>query len=255
MQIKTAEVLLYEAALHEDLAASLALPERLEMLWKCLQACRNMLELRFEQHFTPAVPLPRYTALTSFDYTFVMLTCLQLSTINLPGWDLRLLRKEVDFSEYLSKQRHILKMFADLRREAMANTYTGVDGANDGQEEGDSARRGKLPAGFVDPYETLQLQLAQLGVVVKAELAAPLPSELSRPSKTDPMIPSERAPALVETASSSSSSVGAGLAGPAPDLRDDLDEIMQTFHQSFWQDMDRVDDDGWGLNFHGLMWG
>lgn len=221
-----------------------------------------MLDLRFSQPYTPFSP--QCISLTSFDYTFAMLTCLRLSVLNLPGWDLRLVRGEVDFNKYLTMQQQILKTFAEARREAMIRGAGG-----DGQErrgDGDDGRQRTLPPGFVDPYERLQLQIAQLGAVVKAELAATMPPDIPPPSRAYATVSvpgEERTSNTITEAAGGTDSDGSvdreeiattEDSGPAPDFRDDLDEIVQTFHQSFWQDMDRVDDD-WGADFNAFMWG
>lgn len=285
MQIKIAEILLYEAGLHDELAAHLAPPERLEMLWKCLQATRALLDLRFSQHlllttnpstisiFQP----PRYIALTSFDYIFSMLTCLRLSIANLPGWDLRLVRRELDFNEYLARQQQILKRFADMRKASLVVVRSDGDGKGDegegpkGREKSSSVVGGRErllppppPEEFVDPFETLQLQILQLGAHVKAELAATMPPDIHVPpdARADATFMSKESFVVGEEevddddeaqgGGSGSAEVAAAL---APDLRDNLDEIMQMFHQSFWQDMDRVDDGNmWGgVNFDTLI--
>lgn len=264
MQVKMAEILLYEAGLSEELAVSLAPPERLEMLWKCLQATRAMLDLRFSKLPTAAIPALQYIPLTGSDYTFAMLTCLRLSTVNLPGWDLRLVRREVDFNKYLAIQYQVLKTFVDTRREALLSD--GGVGA-DGQDVRDGGRRRNVPPGFVDPFDTLQIQIAQLGAMVKAELVATMPPDTPAPSMEKGTTSREGCAAKSGEAGSSTSSdnmagkgaaaaeVSAAAPAPTADLRDDLDEIMQTFHQSFWQDMDRVGDDVWGMNLNSLMWG
>lgn len=281
MQVNVAEILLYEVSLQEELAASLAPPERLEMLWKCLQATRAVFSLRTGDGRLSATPwMHRYTALTSLDFTFSMLTCLRLSTLNLPGWDLWLVRQEVDFNRTLSLQHQNLKKFADMRRERLLASGAGVvdgregTGGGGGEEEG--GRRRNLPPGFVDPYECLQSRVAQLGIMVEAELAATMPLEASPiPSRWDhPTVPGEetstRTAASGNNNGTTVSSIGGGGQGqgqgvaaaaaaanvpaPASSSRDDLDEMLQAFHQSFWQDMDRVDD-AWGTNFDGLLWG
>lgn len=262
MQVKLAEILLYEAGLSEELAVSLTPPERLDMLWKCLQATRAMLDLRFSQLPTAAIPALQSIPLMGSDYTFAMLTCLRLSTVNLPGWDLRLVRREVDFNKYLALQHQVLKSFVETRREALMSDGGASAG---GQDARDGGIRRNVPPGFVDPFDTLQIQIAQLGAMVKAELVATMPPDTPAPSMDKGTNSREGCAAKSGEAGRSTSSddvVGKGEAAaevsapvPAADLRDDLDEIMQTFHQSFWQDMDRAGDDVWGMNLNSLMWG
>lgn len=260
MQLKVAEILLYEPGLSEEVAVSLTPPERLEMLWKCLQATRAMLDLRFAQQPPVRIPELPHIPLMGSDYTFAMLTCLRLSTLNLPGWDLRLVRSEMDFNKYLELQHQVLQAFIGTRRETL---LSGGGVGADGQDGKHSGRGRTIPPGYVDPFDTLQIQIGQLGAIVKAELAATMPPGVPPPPTEKSATSGEDLPAGPGEVGSGSRGteemVGKGeaaaeVAAPAPEFRDDLDDIMQTFHQSFWQDMDRVGDDVWGMNFNSLMW-
>ncbi|KAJ4409435.1 hypothetical protein N0V82_009476 [Gnomoniopsis sp. IMI 355080] len=159
-QIHIAEILLYEAGLSEDLSAGLAPTDRLELLWQCLNATRSMLEARFETKFDG---WPRSIVLASFDYTYAMLICLKLSLLQLPGWDLRLVHKELNFDKYLMKQIVDLGKFTSQRRKK----------TTPGRSE------------FQDPFVHLQTRLVQLRVSIMAELSASQPPESQQPQDTN----------------------------------------------------------------------
>lgn len=214
-----------------------------------------MLDLRFAQQPPIVIPELPHIPLMGSDYTFAMLTCLRLSTLNLPGWDLRLVRSEVNFNKYLELQHEVLQAFIGVRRETL---LSGRGVVADGQDGKHSGIHRTIPPGYVDPFDTLQIQIGQLGAMVKAELAATLPPDVPPPPTEKRATSHEGLPTGPGEAGSGSrgreETTGKGAAAAAPDFRDDLDEIMQTFHQSFWQDMDRVGDDVWGMNFNTLMW-
>ncbi|KUI65676.1 Glycoprotein-N-acetylgalactosamine 3-beta-galactosyltransferase 1 [Cytospora mali] len=221
-QLHICEILLYEVGLNEELSASLPFTERLELLWQCLKATRSMLEARFEKSKDDR---PRQTYLSSFDFTYAMLTCLKLSTINIPGWDIRLARKELDFDEFLNKQIQDLKDFVAKRSRVIKRT----SGANT-----------KILLGDLDQFEIMYKKLEKLRVSLKAELAATIPPE-----------------GASETAQVGFSNPGMdpamelGLPGmefPSGSFPDDL---IQGLDGSFWQDVCWVNE--WDPDFGALM--
>lgn len=212
-----AEILLYEVGIHEDLSASLPLTERLGLLWECLKATRSMLEARFEK---PRSDRPRQTNLSTFDYAYAMLTCLKLSTLNIPGWDLRLVRKELDGDEFLDKQIGEIKDFVERRNRAIRN----IGGAST-----------KEPSGSLDQYERLYEKLSAMRACLRTELAAAIPPE-----------------GFSETAQQPGT---ASAAGPATEMGAPLqpfpEDFVQSLDGSFWQDACRMNE--WELDFYSLL--
>lgn len=210
-----AEILLYEAGLSEDLSGGVAPTDRLELLWECLNATRSMLEARFA---APHDGRPRTIVLASFDYTYAMLVCLRLSLLQLPGWDLRLVRKELSFDDYLMIQIVDLQQFTSRRRDASA-----INGGRDSTE-----RAPETSDFFEDPYVHLHTRLAQLRVRIRAELSASLPPESQQPKDI-----SESPPEAIV--------VDGAVAPPGSDMvtpfgEPGFNDAMQGLDDPFWQD-------------------
>lgn len=122
-----------------------------------------MLEARFEKKLDG---VPRTTNLTSLDFIYALLVCLKLSLLQLPGWDLHVVRKEIEFDKYVMLQIQILKDFTAMR----SHTDT-VDRA------GDSSKGASQHEPFQDPYVRLLTRLSQLRTSILAELTATLPPD------------------------------------------------------------------------------
>ncbi|KAJ0107627.1 hypothetical protein J7T55_007818 [Diaporthe amygdali] len=230
-QLHIAEILLYEVGIHEELSAALTMTERLELLWECLKATRSMLEARFE---VPMVDRPRQTCLASFDYTYAMLTSLKLSTLALPGWDLGLVRRELDAAKFLDMQIHEVKWLLEKRSRGAWR----ADG---------KGARASLRA-TLDPLETLYKRLMELRVPLRAELAAAVEREVDI-SEAEGVLAAP-ATAAVPGVSPSGVSLGEEQLAADPTMLD----FTQDPEGPFWQDMYRVNE--WETNFSSLFgWG
>lgn len=231
-QIHIAEILLYEAGLGEDLSAGLLPTDRLELLWECLNATKSMLQARFQKAFDG---WPRSITLSSFDYTYAMLICLKLSLLQLPGWDLRLVRNELSFDQYLAKQIEDLQKFTLLRNKPHpADKGDGPTGRVPG------------PSEFQDPYERLHIRLTQLRICIMAELSASLPPDTQQ-TKDSSEAPQDAN--LVDGAvATPGSSMTAAFGGNF------TDNPMQGLDDPFWQDFYKPNE--WETNFSVLLgWG
>lgn len=197
-----------------------------------------MLEARFE---VPMVDRPRQTCLSSFDYTYAMLTSLRLSTLALPGWDLALVRRELDAGKFLDMQIQEVKWLLEKRSRG---AWRAEDYDKDNNNSGCGIRRvARDLRATLDPLETLYKRLLELRVPLQAELLAAVERESD--SKN------------VEAAAAAP-----GEAAEAP-LGDEqlvaaADPAMLDFTQDpegpFWQDMYRVNE--WETNFSSLFgWG
>lgn len=199
-----------------------------------------MLEARFE---VPMVDRPRQTCLSSFDYTYAMLTSLRLSTLALPGWDLALVRRELDAGKFLDMQIQEVKWLLEKRSRGAwrAEDY---DKDNNNNSSGCGIRRvARDLRATLDPLETLYKRLLELRVPLQAELLAAVERE------------------------SDSKNVEAAAAAPGEAAEVPLgdeqlvaaaDPAMLDFTQDpegpFWQDMYRVNE--WETNFSSLFgWG
>lgn len=201
-----------------------------------------MLEARFE---IPMVDRPRQTCLSSFDYTYAMLTSLRLSTLALPGWELALVRRELDAGKFLDMQIQEVKWLLEKRSGGAwrAEDYEKDRSSNNNGRGGTCCASRNLRA-TLDPLETLYKRLLELRVPLQAELLAAVEREKDGAGARD----------LVAAAS--------GMPADAP-LGDDqlvaaADPSMLDFTQDpegpFWQDMYRVNE--WETNFSSLFgWG
>lgn len=201
-----------------------------------------MLEARFE---IPMVDRPRQTCLSSFDYTYAMLTSLRLSTLALPGWELALVRRELDAGKFLDMQIQEVKWLLEKRSGGAwrAEDYEKDRSSNNNGRSGACCASRNLRA-TLDPLETLYKRLLELRVPLQAELLAAVEREKDGAGARD----------MVAAAS--------GMPADAP-LGDDqlvaaADPSMLDFTQDpegpFWQDMYRVNE--WETNFSSLFgWG
>ncbi|KAI7778152.1 hypothetical protein LA080_002578 [Diaporthe eres] len=240
-QLHIAEILLYEVGIHDDLSAALSTTERLELLWECLKATRSMLEARFE---VPMVDRPRQTCLSSFDYTYAMLMSLRLSTLALPGWDLALVRRELDAGKFLDMQIQEVKWLLEKRSRGAwrAEDY---DKDNNNNRGCGIRRVARDLRATLDPLETLYKRLLELRVPLQAELLA----AVERDSDSRDAVAAEAAPnARAEVPLGDEQLVAAPAADPA------VLDFTQDPEGPFWQDMYRVNE--WETNFSSLFgWG
>lgn len=226
-----AGILLYEVGISEELSAGLAPPDRLELLWECLIAARSMLEARFKK---PQDIWPRTISLSSFDFTYAMLVCLKLSLLQLPGWDLRVVRAAFEFDKYL------MLILEDLRKFTLRRGQRQTIEDADGPPPADGTPR---PAPFQDPYVHLYSRLCQLRLTIRAELSATLPLEPQQAKETGD-VSSDAALVNEERAGAPGPDTGPALGESFPDGFDDL----------FSQDGYKPNE--WEMNFSTLLgWG
>lgn len=228
-QLFVAEILLYEAGLSEELSAGLTPTGRLELLWECLNATKSMIEARFEKKFEG---WPLSTNLASFDFTYAMLVCLKLSLLQLPGWDLSLVRKQLNFGDYLMMQIVELEEFTARRSKTeLLNTgHVSVEGAS---------RR----SNFQDPFYRLHTRLSKLRVCILAELSATLSLDLQQPNGDG------------ETSRDVNLADGE-VAGPDPSTSTNFgdtlpDEVLQGIEDPFWQDWYKSNE--WETGFNAIL--
>lgn len=200
-----------------------------------------MLEARFE---IPMVDRPRQTCLSSFDYTYAMLTSLRLSTLALPGWDLALVRRELDAGKFLDMQIQEVKWLLEKRSRGAWRADDDDEGKHGGGGGGGGCfrRAARDLRATLDPLETLYKRLLELRVPLQAELLAAVERE-SDGAGAGGAVTSE--PALAEVPLSNEQLVAAD-----PGMLD----FTQDPEGPFWQDMYRVNE--WETNFSSLFgWG
>ncbi|POS71250.1 hypothetical protein DHEL01_v210357 [Diaporthe helianthi] len=253
-QLHVAEILLYEVGIQDELSASLLMTERLELLWECLKATRSMLEARFE---IPMAERPRQTCLSSFDYTYAMLTSLRLSTLVLPGWDLALVRRELDAGKFLDMQIAEVRWILEKRSGGAWRPDEDMDMVGTAA----AAATRNLHA-TLDPLETLYTRLLQLRVPLRAELLAAVEQEkdigdAGGGGGARDVLEQAAAAAVPGVAAAAEIPLGedqqlggGGGGGGDPSMLD----FSQDPEGPFWQDMYRVNE--WETNFSSLFgWG
>jgi hypothetical protein len=133
-----AEILLYEIGLQEN--TGLPVTDRLEYLWACLRAAQAFFNNKLARPFTTSEP-PRFICMCSFDFIYAFLTVLKLVTLQMPGWDLRIVREELKFDYLVDKQIEDMQCLADRRVKASSARPTA---------------EGQFPDGLAqDPYRKL----------------------------------------------------------------------------------------------------
>ncbi|CAN8096408.1 unnamed protein product [Discula destructiva] len=228
-QVYISEILLYEAAISEELSTGSSPIDRLGLLWQCLIAVKTMLEVRFNNLLTDG--WPRYTG---FDYTFAMLVGLKLSLLQLPGWDLRTVRKEFDFDKYLRLQIQEFKDFTAARNQPHAAHNRETGATNDAPQR---------PPYFQDPYVRLYNNLSQMRACILPVLAAVLPPVAGQTKQAEEARQNEALDSLETGTSDSGLEPGETFSDGIPGL-DDV----------FWQDMYNSHD--WETSFSTILeWG
>ena len=117
--------------------------DRLELLWSCLKATKAYLNDRFAE---PVRDCPRFLCLSALDYMYAFLTSLKLMTLQIPGWDIRRVRQELNFDSVLELKINSMLALGERRRK---------------RHHGAAAE---------DPFERLARRMSELKVGLMAEL-------------------------------------------------------------------------------------
>ncbi|KAK4157889.1 hypothetical protein C8A00DRAFT_11257 [Chaetomidium leptoderma] len=128
--LRVAEIFIYENSLEElshcTFASRLggqgsmekADPGRVKMLWACTRVVNTFMTDRFGPEMGE---YPRFVCMSSFDLTYVFLTMLKLVTLQVPGWDLAMVREELKFdvcmSQLIKRMEHTANRRKKGRRE------------------------------------------------------------------------------------------------------------------------------------------
>ncbi|KAH6636618.1 hypothetical protein F5144DRAFT_187219 [Chaetomium tenue] len=96
--------------------------ERLRILWECIRLVDAFMTKRYNREIDD---YPRYVCLTSFDLTYVFLTMLKLSTMQVPGLDLARVREELHIHEHMSQLMNRMEYMAVKRKRARGGQAVG----------------------------------------------------------------------------------------------------------------------------------
>ncbi|KAF6830530.1 tRNA processing endoribonuclease [Colletotrichum plurivorum] len=162
--ISIAEILLYEIGIPESQgpASYISLTERLDLLWGCCMASKTFLERRFPKNNRSVQP--RFTCLSSSDFLYVFIVSLKLMTLEVPGWDLSVIRKHLDLASVVESQVQHLEIFTLKRaRRPSAAATAGIDAGGAADVPGPKV---------VDPFVRLTEMLGYFKELVKGELSS-----------------------------------------------------------------------------------
>lgn len=156
--IHIGEILLYEIGIQDPASRPyMALTDRLALLWSCLGACKAYLANRFAK---PIEDDPRFVCMSAFDIMYCFMTCLRLATLQVPGWDLALVRKELDLDSLVERQTRYLKMISERRKRRQVS----------GGGNKDAQAAVAVAAAREDPYDGLSRKLHHMIAVLRSEL-------------------------------------------------------------------------------------
>jgi hypothetical protein len=152
--MRAAEILLYEVAIQENQPGLFMSPQdRLEMLWSCVLATKASLSQLFCSPKPPNAPMQ--LCIQAFDGMYAFLVALKLMTLKTPGWDPRLVRKELDFDRMFDSQIAVMFDVAERRRAKTAAAGRAATGAHRPR---------------IDAFERLGTKLLRLKACILAEL-------------------------------------------------------------------------------------
>ena len=165
-----AEILLYEIALNDSLA--IAQPERLNLLWRCLQSVKAYMRLRFENY---DIHRPKFICLMAGDFVFSAQVALKLLSLRTPGWDLPLVWEKLAMDRWIEGQTKELGEVLELRSQA---SWTK-----------ELQARGLAPV-VVDPFQKLLISLKGFSALLSKESERNMPIT---PPEEEQMVPSQDA--------------------------------------------------------------
>ncbi|MBE3047925.1 hypothetical protein IMZ48_36525, partial [Candidatus Bathyarchaeota archaeon] len=140
---------LYEIALNESPA--LTHPERLNLLWRCLQSVTAYMRLRFDYY---DIAHPKFMCLMAGDFVFSAQVALKLLSLRTPGWDSCLVWKELAIDYWIERQMVELGELLEARGGAAWTKELQASG---------------LAPVIVDPFEKLRISLTGFSALLSKE--------------------------------------------------------------------------------------
>ncbi|KAJ2905954.1 hypothetical protein MKZ38_003742 [Zalerion maritima] len=171
-----AEILLYEYALNDGATQRLTPSERIPILWQTLQAAKGFTRSRTSVPFSKR---QRFVCMAGFDYMYIFITCLKLVLLNLPGWDVLMVRQELSLEPFIDMQ--IREMETLTRWRAMGHKPGSVGGDWEPSQEMKQQ----------DPFYRLGIKLRQLKFLFRVDPPEPTqshPPDVGSATSVDPAI-------------------------------------------------------------------
>lgn len=164
-----AEILLYEVALKESPA--MTQPDRLSLLWRCLQAVSSYMHLRFDEY---DVHYPKFICLMAGDFVFAAQAGLRLLLLRTPGWDLPRVWETLAIEKWIEHQ--------------MAELGTVLEARSRASWTKELQAKGLAPV-VVDPFQKLLLSLKGFAALLVRESEKNVP--ITPPEEEEQVVPTQ----------------------------------------------------------------
>lgn len=168
-RIAVAEILLYEIALKESPA--MAQPDRLSLLWRCLQSVNTYMHLRFDNN---DIHHRKFICLMAADFVFAAQTGLRLLLLRTPGWNLPRVWETLAVEKWLGCQMIELEQILEERSRASWTKELQVNG---------------LAPVVVDPFQKLLLSLKGFSALIARENEKNVP--VTPPEEEEQVVPTQ----------------------------------------------------------------
>ncbi|KJZ74079.1 hypothetical protein HIM_06528 [Hirsutella minnesotensis 3608] len=119
--ISVAEMLLNDVAISDGHceSANLPLPNRLQLLWSCVRSVREFFKVRFAES---ELVQPRFMTVFVSDVAFAFISGIKLLTLQVPGWNVEEVGKELAINNTLGQQIHDLTQIIARRKSSLLST-------------------------------------------------------------------------------------------------------------------------------------
>jgi hypothetical protein len=99
--------------------------DRLQLLWSCVRSLRDFFQVRFAE---PEIEKPRFLCIIASDLAYTLITGIKLLTLQLPGWDMASITKELDMVAIFGKQiDHLTEIIAKRRSGLLSPDRCGIE--------------------------------------------------------------------------------------------------------------------------------
>lgn len=125
--VSVAEVLLKDIAISDQRCSSdnMQVSDRLQLLWSCVKSLNDFFEVRFAE---PEVEKPRFLCIIASDLAYTLISGIKLLTLQLPGWDVSSINKELDMVAIFGKQiEHLMEVIVKRRSGLLSPDRCGVE--------------------------------------------------------------------------------------------------------------------------------
>ncbi|KAL5598866.1 hypothetical protein BROUX41_003813 [Berkeleyomyces rouxiae] len=172
--IAIAEALLYEVALSDHISAQLLPAQRIQLLWNCSTAIKSFMSYRFpadrDSPNSPHEP-PTTICLSSYDFTFAILTSLKLLLLRVPGWNRLQVAKHLGLGPAIDMQVREMEFVIasrSMRHRQQQQLQKQLQAQLPGSQFVGAAGWG---TGVPDPLKRLMLSLKNLRGMLDKEMA------------------------------------------------------------------------------------